>query len=159
MAQTHGTTSNPITNVTMGSSDCVSYNPELCFRTETSVEGVVTVSYETVWQGTCLGGQRDVIITACLDAESRAFPPGSAGSLQCTVEPNLEDGPEVSLSRTIRESRFAIVALDSAAGTCSVGSHSSVQLPSGVFRVQPVLQHPLHPTFRGADAHRRVSQD
>lgn len=98
VAQTTGSTNTPVTAVEVGSSPCQAYSPELCFK-YTQVDHVVTVVYETSWSGTCLGGMRDAIVTACLHAEDRdATDPDSAplARFKCVVEDPIEDGPEAS---------------------------------------------------------------
>ena len=95
--QTSGTTSDPVTESLSGSSPCVSYSPALCFQAST-VGDVTSVQYETSWTGTCLGGERDVIVTACLNAADRSISAhgnGAPGALQCIVEDPITDGPKV----------------------------------------------------------------
>lgn len=98
--QTQGSTSEPITGVSTASSQCVPYTPNLCFRKIVDIVGAADVQYETTWSGTCLGGKRDVRVTACLNAENRNFShPGTpvGGIFQCTVSDPIENGPKVRL--------------------------------------------------------------
>ena len=97
VVRTSGTTNHPVSETTTGSSPCVSYTPVFCFRNIT-IGDVTTVEYETTWSGSCLGGQRDVILTACLNASSRWVNgnTGPPGGLMCTVETPVTDGPAVS---------------------------------------------------------------
>jgi len=96
VVRTSGTTNHPVSETTTGSSPCVSYTPLFCFR-NTTVGDVTTVEYETTWSGSCLGGQRDVILTACLNASSRWVngSPAPPGALMCTVENPITNGPAV----------------------------------------------------------------
>jgi len=94
--QTSGTTRVPVPVSLLGSSSCASYSPALCFRTSTAGD-VTSVQYETSWTGTCLVDERDIIITACLNAADRSISAhgnGAAGALQCIVEDPITDGPK-----------------------------------------------------------------
>jgi len=106
--QTTGSTEQPVQQSASGTSRCVPYSPNLCFRKKTSLAGVDSVEYETTWGGTCLGGKRDVQVTACLGALNRNFnQPGTpvGGLFRCTVEDPIENGPKVSRSNIGNQQR------------------------------------------------------
>jgi len=65
----------------------------------------------------CLFSETDVIVTACLRADERAFggtgipgTPAPSGILQCVVEDPIENGPKVRCHRLLPSSISAICA-------------------------------------------------
>lgn len=99
-SQTLGSTDQPIKNVSTGTSMGEAYSPALCFR-ETDNGNQRVIEYETTWDGSCLGGERDLVVTACLGAEARDATSGvgdTNGWFRCTVEHPIRDGPKVNFA-------------------------------------------------------------